>query len=125
MLSGFFGALALLLAMMGLYGVLAYTLARRRVEIGIRIALGAAAARVMRLVLADVARLVGAGILIGGAIAYAGARVLSSLLYGVEARDPVTLVGSAVLLGVLAFLAGAIPARRAASLQPVEALRED
>jgi len=125
LLSGFFGALALLLAMMGLYGVLAYTLARRRVEIGIRIALGAARSRVMRLVLGDVAILVGAGIVLGGAIAYAGARVLGSLLYGVEPRDPVTLAGSAVLLGALAFLSAAIPARRAASLEPVDALRED
>jgi putative ABC transport system permease protein len=124
-LSGFFGALALLLAMMGLYGVLAYTLARRRVEIGIRIALGAAAGRVIRLVLGDAALLVGVGILIGGAIAYAGTRVLGSLLYGVEARDPVTLLGSAVLLAAVALLAGSVPARRAASVQPVEALRED
>jgi predicted permease len=125
LLSGFFGALALLLAMMGLYGVLAYTLARRRVEIGIRIALGAARARVIRMVLGDVALLIGAGVVIGGAIAYASGKVLASLLYGVEARDPVTLAGSAVLLGALAFMAAAIPARRAASLEPVEALRED
>jgi predicted permease len=125
MLSGFFGVLALLLATMGLYGVLAYTLARRRVEIGIRIALGAGRAGVMRLVLSDVALLVGLGIAIGGSIAYAGSTVLASLLYGVVARDMVTMAGSALLLAAVAFIAGAIPARRAASLQPTAALRED
>ena len=125
LLSGFFGALALMLAMTGLYGVFAYTVARRRVEIGIRVALGAAAGRIMRLVLADVALLIVCGIAIGGAIAYAGATVLQSLLYGVEPRDLVVFGGSAILLGAVGFLAGAIPARRAAALQPVEALRED
>jgi ABC-type antimicrobial peptide transport system permease subunit len=124
-LSGAFGALALALAMIGLYGVMAYTVARRRVEIGIRVALGAARARVVRLILGDVGVLVGAGIVIGGVIAFASVKLLASMLYGVDARDTGTMLGAAVALLAAALLAGAIPARRAAALQPVEALRED
>jgi putative ABC transport system permease protein len=124
-LSGFFAGLALALAMIGLYGVMAYTVARRRVEIGIRVALGAARGRVLRLVLGDVGLLVGGGILIGTAAALAGVRVLGSLLYGIEARDPWNIAGAALVLGIGALVAGAIPARRAAALQPTEALRED
>jgi predicted permease len=124
-LSGFFGGLALMLAMIGLYGVLAYTVARRRVEIGIRIALGAARGQVVRLVLGDVGLLVGAGLVFGGAVALAGTKFLGAMLYGVEARDPMTIGGAALLLAAAALVAGAIPARRAAALQPVEALRED
>jgi predicted permease len=125
LLSGFFGVLALTLAMVGLYGVMAYTVARRRVEIGIRIALGAVRGRVVRLVLGDAIALVAAGIAIGAAVTFVTVRVLGSLLYGVEARDPWTLVASALLLAASAVVAAALPAGRAASLPPVEALRED
>lgn len=125
MLSGFFGTIALLLAMIGLYGVMAYTVARRRVEIGIRIALGAARSRVVRLVLGDVGRMIGIGIVLGGVGAVAATRVLKSFLFGVTASDPMTMVGAAVLLALAAIVAGAIPAGRAARLEPVEALRED
>jgi putative ABC transport system permease protein len=125
MLSGFFGSVALLLAMIGLYGVMAYTVARRRVEIGIRIALGAARSRVVGLVLGDVGRMIGAGIVIGAIVAAAATRILASFLFGVTARDPVTIVAAAVMLALAALVAAAIPARRAAALQPVEALRED
>jgi predicted permease len=125
MLSGFFGTLALVLAMVGLYGVMAYTVARRRVEMGIRIALGAARGRVLRLVLGDVGRLLAIGIVLGSAGAFALVRLLRSLLYGIEAYDPGTLVAAIALLAAAGLVAGAIPARRAAALQPVEALRED
>jgi putative ABC transport system permease protein len=125
MLSGFFGAVAVLLAMIGLYGVMAYTVARRRVEIGIRIALGAVRARVVRLVLGDVALMISIGIAIGTAGAFAVTRLLKTLLFGVTPTDPVTLIGGAVGLALAALVAGVIPARRAARLEPVEALRED
>jgi ABC-type antimicrobial peptide transport system permease subunit len=124
-LSGFFGALALVLAMIGLYGVMAYTVARRRVEIGIRIALGAVKGRVIRMILGDVGVLVGAGIVIGSLVTLAAVRVVASMLYGIDPQDPWILGGAALLLGVAAVTAGAVPALRAASLQPVQALRED
>jgi predicted permease len=124
-LSGLFGSLALILAMIGLYGVMAYTVARRRVEIGIRIALGAAQSRVVRLVLGDVGRLIALGIVIGGIGAIAATRLLGAFLFGVEARDPITIVTAALVLALAALIAGAIPASRAARLEPVEALRED
>jgi ABC-type antimicrobial peptide transport system permease subunit len=125
LLSGFFGVLALTLAMVGLYGVMAYTVARRRVEIGIRIALGAVRGRVVRLVLGDAIALVAAGIVVGAAVTFVTVRVLGSLLYGVEARDPWTMVASALVLAASAVVATALPAGRAASLPPVEALRVD
>jgi predicted permease len=125
LLSGFFGTLALVLAMVGLYGVMAYTVARRRVEIGIRIALGAVRGRVIRLVVGDAVMLVGAGVAVGLAVTFVTARVLGSLLYGVEARDPWMMIGGAAVLGASAVLAATLPAGRAASLHPVEALRED
>jgi ABC-type lipoprotein release transport system permease subunit len=124
-LSTFFGTLALALAMTGLYGVMAYTVARRRVEIGIRIALGAVPRRVMGMILGDVGTLVGAGILIGGAVSYASVKVLASMLYGIDPRDPWMLATAAAVLALAAIGAGALPALRAASLQPVAALRED
>ncbi len=124
-LSGFFGVLALALAMIGLYGVLTYTVARRRVEIGIRVALGAVRTQVIGMVLGDVATLVGAGLVIGGAATWATTKVLGSLLYGVDARDLPTMIGAAFILAAAALMAGAIPAWRAAALRPVEALRED
>jgi ABC-type antimicrobial peptide transport system permease subunit len=125
LLSGFFGVLALVLAMVGWYGVMAYTVARRRVEMGIRIALGAARGRVLGLVLGDVGKLLGIGIVLGSVGAFALVRLLRSLLYGIDAYDPATLVAAIALLVAAGLVAGAIPARRAASLQPVEALRED
>jgi putative ABC transport system permease protein len=95
------------------------------VEIGIRIALGAARGRVIRLVMGDLGLLVGLGILLGSGATLAGTRFLASFLYGVTPRDPVTIVAAAGLLTAVALVAGAIPARRAARLEPVEALRED
>ena len=124
MLSGFFGALALLLAGLGLYGVTAYGVARRRGEIGIRMALGAAPASVVRLVLSRIARLVGLGVIIGTVASLWLSRFVSALLYGVQPRDPVTLVGAIVVLGTVAALAGWVPAWRASRIDPAAVLRE-
>jgi predicted permease len=124
-LSGFFGAVALLLAMVGLYGTLSYNVARRRNEIGIRIALGAARARVVRLVLAEVAGMVVVGLTVGAAVAFASTRLVRSLLYGLSASDPTTMVVSVAILSIVAVAAGALPAWRAARVDPIAALREE
>jgi predicted permease len=124
-LSGFFGGLALLLAVIGLYGIMAYSVARRRNEIGVRIALGAARSRVVRMVLGEVGRMVIVGVLLGVALALIATRLISSFLYGLTATDARTLVGSGGLLLLVALLAAAKPAWRAAGLDPVAALRED
>ena len=119
------GALALILAAVGLYGTMAYRVARRRAEIGIRMALGAASARVLRLVLGEVLVTAGIGVAIGLVAAFALARLAATLLYGVGAHDPWTLAaGALVLLGV-ATLSGFLPARRASRIDPMQALREE
>ncbi|NIM51355.1 MAG: FtsX-like permease family protein [Gemmatimonadales bacterium] len=123
-LSGFFGAVALLLAMIGLYGTLSYRVTSRRNEIGVRLALGATRTRVLGMVLGEVGRLASAGIAVGIIIALASTRVLSAFLFGVTATDPVTLVSSSVVLAAVAVAAGALPAWRAARLDPMEELRE-
>ena len=125
MLAGFFGALALLVASIGLYGTMAYTVSRRRNEIGVRIALGAAQARIVRMVLGDVGRMVGAGIVIGIGLSLAVSRLVATFLYGVEPNDPATLSFSALALVAAGLGAALLPARRAARLDPVAALREE
>ena len=125
MLSGFFGTLALLLATIGLYGVMAYTVARRRNEIGVRIALGAEQSRVVRMVLGEVAAIVVAGVLVGVALSLGVTRLVTSFLYGMKATDAGTLVASAAVLVLVGLAAAALPARRAATLDPVAALREE
>ncbi len=122
-LSAFFGALALLMAAIGLYGVTAYAVTRRRTEIGVRMALGADAARVVRLVLGHVAWLVGAGVGVGLVLSLWASRLVSSLLFGLDPHDASRLAGAATMLAAVAAVAAWLPARRAARIDPAEVLR--
>jgi predicted permease len=122
-LSSVFGALATLLAIIGLYGVMAYMVTRRSREIGIRMALGALAGNVVWLVMREVLVLVGIGIAVGLPAAFAVTRLASSQLYGVSSNDPLAMLSATALLAAVALLAGYIPARRAASFDPVRVLR--
>jgi predicted permease len=124
-LSGIFGGLAVVLAAIGLYGLMAYSVARRRNEIGVRIALGAARSRIVRMVLGDVGYIVVIGVVIGLALSFSARRLVAGFLYGIAADDIRTLVGSAGLLCAIGLLAAALPTWRAASLDPVATLRED
>jgi putative ABC transport system permease protein len=124
-LLGTFGALAMLLAVVGVYGVQAYSVSRRTHEIGIRMALGAGQQRVLSLVLSESARLVVLGLAIGTVLAFGLTRLMGALLYGVEATDPLTFVGVVGFLGACALLATAIPAARASGVPPTEALRAE
>jgi putative ABC transport system permease protein len=124
-LSGFFGGLALLLAIIGLYGVMSYNVARRRNEIAIRMALGAEQTRVLRMVLGEVAMLIAIGLAAGLAMTLATTRFVSSFLYGLTPNDPRILGSAAVILAIVAVIAGYLPARRASRLDPMTALREE
>ena len=124
-LSGAFGLLAGLLSTLGLYGVISYMVARRRNEIGVRVALGADRGRVIRLVLREAALLLGVGLAIGIVLALWAGQAASTLLYGLQPRDPVSLIAAAVLLAGVALAASYGPARRAASMDPTMALRDD
>jgi hypothetical protein len=120
---GVVSTLALLLAAVGLYGVLSYVVAQRTREIGVRMALGAEASRVRRMVVAQGARVVCVGIAIGLAFAFAGTRALDSLLYQVGAFDPSTFVSVSATMIFIGLLASYVPARRASSVDPTESLR--
>jgi putative ABC transport system permease protein len=123
-LLGIFAGLALLLAAIGIYGVISYTVAQRTHELGVRAALGASAGNLQRLVLSNGLLLTGIGLVLGAAGAIGLTRLLSTLLFGVGARDPWTLGASGVILAVVAAAACYVPARRAARLDPLAALRE-
>jgi predicted permease len=125
MAFGLFGGLALVLAGLGLYSVLAYTVAQRTRELGVRIALGATVGNVSRLVLRQGLSVAAVGIVLGLALALAAGKVLASVLYGVSPRDPLVLAGAAGVLLAAAALASWLPARRAARVDPVMALRSE
>jgi predicted permease len=123
MLSGFFGGLALLLAAIGLYGVTAYSVSRRRAEIGLRMALGARPDRIVRLVLRRAGWLVAAGAIAGLTLSMWAAGYVRALLYGVGEHDPITLAASVVVLMAVALISAWLPARRASRIDPTIALR--
>jgi ABC-type antimicrobial peptide transport system permease subunit len=124
-LLGTFAFLSLLLAVIGLYGVMSYSVSQRRREMGIRVALGAGRADVLRLVVSQGLVLAVAGILAGLALSLGVTRLVVNLLYGVGAYDPVAFVGVPLLLAACAVLACAVPAWRAGSVDPTEALRSE
>jgi putative ABC transport system permease protein len=122
-LSAAFAILATLLAAIGLYGVLAYTVAQRTREIGVRMALGANSARVRAMVLKQVGLMAAIGCGIGLAAAFGLSRIARTMLFGLQGSDPVAMSAAAVLLGLVALAAGGIPAMRAARVDPMQALR--
>jgi hypothetical protein len=122
-LAGLFGIVALLLAAVGLYGVTAYTVAQRTQEIGIRMALGANRVNVVQMVLTGAAKRVLAGLILGVPLAIGAGRLISAQLYGVSSWDLIALGVAAIALAISAFFAAVIPARRAASISPMKALR--
>jgi ABC-type antimicrobial peptide transport system permease subunit len=124
-MTGLFGMLALVLAAVGLYGVTAYTVERRTSEIGVRMALGANRSHVVRLVLRGAFRQVLIGLIIGIPISIACGHLIAAQLYQVKSWDPLVLAGSIAALGFCALVASVIPAQRAASINPVEALRTE
>jgi predicted permease len=124
-MTGLFGGLALLLAAIGLYGVTAYTVERRTSEIGVRMALGANRSNVVRLVLRGAFRQVLIGLILGIPISIACGHLIAAQLYQVKSWDPLVLAGSIAALGCCALIASVIPAQRAASINPVEALRTE
>ncbi|HWZ75809.1 MAG TPA: ABC transporter permease [Candidatus Sulfotelmatobacter sp.] len=124
-LTGLFGLLALVLASVGLYGITAYSVARRTNEIGVRMALGANRSHVVVMVMRRALVLVAIGLAIGIPVALLGGRLMRAQLYGVRTYDPVTLAGAVFVLAACAALAGFIPARRAATIEPMHALRQE
>jgi putative ABC transport system permease protein len=123
LLMTIFATLALLLASIGIYGIMSYAVGRRTPEIGIRLALGAEARDIMRMVVGNGLRLAVVGLAIGVVLAIALGRSLKTLLYETGSTDPLTFAGTVALLGAVAFVASYLPARRASHIAPVEALR--
>jgi predicted lysophospholipase L1 biosynthesis ABC-type transport system permease subunit len=119
-----FGAVALALAAVGLYGVLSYGVARRTGELAIRIALGARSSRVIAMILQETVVLLVAGLAFGAVLAYASLRLIDSRLYGIEPQDPLTLASAAGLLVAVAIVAAYLPAHRASRVDPMMALRQ-
>ena len=124
-LTAGFGILALTLASIGIYGIMAYTVARRTNEIGIRLALGAQTRQIMTMILRETSWLAVIGVAVGLGTALLLTRFLESMLFALKPNDPATMIASAVLLFAVALLAGFIPARRAAQVQPMQALRHE
>jgi putative ABC transport system permease protein len=124
-LSGFFGALAVVLATVGLYGVISYMVVRRTNEIGIRMALGANRSGILSLILREAGWVLGVGVGVGTVLSLAGARAAKSLLYGLTPYDPLTLVAAIALIAIIAIAASSLPAQRASKLNPMVALREE
>ena len=124
LLSGF-ALLALLLAAVGIHGVVAYSVSRRRREIGVRMALGAARDNVIGMVLKEILKLVAIGLIAGAIGALACSRFIAGMLYGTRAADPLVLSSCAAVMLAVAGLAAWLPARRAASINPIEALRSE
>jgi ABC-type antimicrobial peptide transport system permease subunit len=123
LLSGSFGALAALLTMVGLYGVISYIIAMRRNEIGIRMALGATRQDIVRIVLRQTLDMLGLGVAAGLLLSLAAARGAGSLLFGLQPNDPLSLAAATLLLVTVALIASYVPARRASRIEPVAALR--
>ena len=124
-LLGFFSTLALTLAALGLYGVIAYSVVQRTQEIGIRMAIGAQRRDVLKLILSGGLKLVMIGVAIGLVGAFALTRLLQSMLFGISATDPLSFVGNAILLVIVATFACLIPALRATKVDPMTALRSE
>lgn len=122
-LSGFFGLLAVLLATIGIYGLVSFGIAQRTREIGVRMALGAEQRAILKMIVREAVALVCAGLLAGGVLVLALGRSVGALVYGLEPDDPVTLLAAALLLAGAALSASVVPARRAARLDPMAALR--
>jgi putative ABC transport system permease protein len=122
-LLGFFGSVALLLAGVGIYGVIAYSVSQRTSEIGIRMALGASRLSVLSMVLGQGLRLTAVGLGIGLALALALTRLMTGILFGISPTDPATFMAILLLLGIIALLACYLPARRATRVDPMVALR--
>jgi putative ABC transport system permease protein len=124
-LSGFFGVLAVVLAMTGLYGVMSYTVTERTTEIGIRMALGAQRTNITAMILGNAATLLVAGLVLGAGLSLAAASAAGALLFGLKPRDPATLAGAAVLLAGVTVVASLIPSLRAAKVNPIDSLRTE
>jgi putative ABC transport system permease protein len=123
-LSEFFGVLAILLATIGLYGVIAYMVAQRSNEIGIRMALGAVPSRILKMIIGEAIKLLSIGLVVGLLLTLAAGKVASTLLYGLTSHDPFTLAMASITLAVVGVLASLLPAKRAATMDPIAALRD-
>jgi ABC-type antimicrobial peptide transport system permease subunit len=124
-LAGFFGFLAAILAMIGLYGVISYMVARRKNEIGIRIALGANGQNILSMIMREATTLLIAGLAVGTLLALLTASAAKALIFGIQPNDPITLLASVIVLAAIAILASFLPAKRASTLNPIQALREE